>query len=98
MVGGKTTTTTSFAHYLKKYATLRLWSLLRETALSYDVSLVLPRDSQSNWLIESQNVYLPGFIHFYYLIDFPVSWLWKYISEWDQLDSHSKEKFFGSDT
>ena len=75
-----------------------LWSLLRETALSYDVSLVLPRDSQSNWLIESQNVYLPGFIHFYYLIDFPVSWLWKYISEWGQLDSHSKEKFFGSDT
>ena len=94
----KTTTTMSFAHYLKKYATLRLWSLLRETALSYDVSSVLPRDSQSNWLIESQNAYLPGFIHFYYLIDFPVSWLWKYISEGGQLDSHSKEKFFGSDT
>ena len=74
------------AHYiLKKYATLRLWSLLRETALSYDVSSVLPRDSQSHWLIESQNVYLPGFIHFYYLTDFPVSWLWKYISEWGHL-------------
>lgn len=83
----------------EKYASLRLWSLLRETALSYDVSSVFPRESQSHWLIESENVYLPGFIHFYYLIDLAVFWLGKYISEWGQLQKATlKEKFFGSDT
>lgn len=60
-----------------KKSALGLWSLLRETALSYDVSSVFPGDSQTHWLIESQNVYLPGFTHFYCLIDFPVSLLWK---------------------
>lgn len=62
----------------KKKATLGLWSLLREIELSYDGSSVVPGDSQTRWLIESQNVYLPGFIHCYCLIDFfLVSLLWK---------------------
>lgn len=61
----------------KKKATLGLRSLLRETALSYELPSVFPGDSQTHWLNESQHVYLPGFIHLYYLIDFPVSWLWK---------------------
>lgn len=54
----------------KKKETLGLQSLLREIELSYDVSSVFPGDSQTHWFIESQHVYLPGFIHFHCLIDF----------------------------
>lgn len=61
----------------KKRAALGFWSLLREIALSYDVSLVFPGDSHTHWLIESQNLYLPGFIPVSYLIDFPVYLLYK---------------------
>lgn len=61
----------------KKKAALGLWSLLREIALSYDVSLVFLGDSWTHWLIESQAVCVPGFIHVSCLIDFPVSLFWK---------------------
>ena len=65
------------SHNIEKKAALGLWSLLREIALSYDVSLVFPGDSWTQRLIKSQNAYLPGFIHFSYLIGFPVSLFWK---------------------